>query len=76
MTSTQSTTFYGACPVCGAGYWAEVATGPEPQMCGPHVNIVCQAHHPVADVQLGNSHMFVSEDRKRWEQWRREADRG
>jgi hypothetical protein len=70
-----TTTFYGACDVCGRGYWADVATGPGRQMCGPRAGIVCQAHHPVADVHLDNSEMFSHEDRQKWSLWRAEAER-
>jgi hypothetical protein len=65
------TTFYGSCPTCGLTYWADVNTGPEKAMCGPYVQVVCQAHHPVADVQLGNSLMFGHDDRRKWDRWRK-----
>lgn len=74
-STRQATTFYGSCPKCGAGYWAEVQGGPHSSdtpnvMCGPTLNVVCQAHHPVADVQLLNSNMFAPVARKQWTEWR------
>lgn len=75
------TTFYGACPECGAGYWADVQGGPHSPdtsnvMCGPTLNVVCQAHHPVADVELRSSGMFSAEDRATWDRWRKASGEG
>jgi hypothetical protein len=77
--SEQATTFYGSCPKCGAGYWADVAGGPHSPdtpnvMCGPIMHVVCQAHHPVADAELFNSGMFSREDREKWSGWREQVE--
>lgn len=63
----RTTTFYGSCPQCGAGYWADVTTT---TMCGPTLGIVCQKHLPVADVEMLNSGMFSEDDRHKWRVWR------
>lgn len=67
QSDARVTTFYGACPTCNAGYWADVTTT---TMCGPTLNVVCQHHIPVSDVELRNSRMFGVEDRSAWADWR------
>lgn len=66
----QPITFYGACPTCGAGYWADVTTT---TMCGPTLSVVCQRHLPVSAVELLNSAMFGHDDREAWARWRQES---
>jgi hypothetical protein len=63
----RATAFYGSCPKCGAGYWADVTTA---TMCGPTLNVVCQRHVPVGDVELLNAGMFSRDDREAWDRWR------
>jgi hypothetical protein len=71
QSDREPTTFYGACPTCGAGHWADVSAT---TMCGPSLIVVCQHHFPVSDVELLNSHMFGHDYRKRWAKWRKEAE--
>jgi hypothetical protein len=69
----NTTTFYGDCPTCGVGYWADVTTT---TMCGPSLIVVCQHHLPVSDVELLNSGMFAHDNREAWDRWRLESEAG
>lgn len=61
------TRFYGNCTTCSRLLAVEVEALTEKALLGPLINVVCQHHIPVADIQLVNELAMPAEHRHYFE---------